>query len=72
MIEYLQGETDTGFVEAVGKLIANYSQPEVLKYVIEALMKEPEEGCLIRGEKNRIEFMDTLYQRLLKNALMNW
>jgi hypothetical protein len=54
MIEYLKGESDTGFIDTVEKIINNYSQPEVLKYVIEALMEETEEGCLIRDENKGI------------------
>lgn len=54
MIEYLKDESDTGFIDTVEKIINNYSQPEVLKYVIEALMEETEEGCLIRDENKGI------------------
>lgn len=51
MLEYLQGESDSDFVDTVEKIFENYPQPEVLKYVIEALMTEAEEGDAIR-EKN--------------------
>jgi len=54
MIEYLKGESDTGFIDTAKTIINNYSQPEVLKYVIEALMEETEEGCLIREENKGI------------------
>jgi len=35
-----------------------YGQPEVLKHVVEALMEEPEEGCLIRDANKGIMFLD--------------
>lgn len=50
MLEYLDGESETGFVEAVRGLLDGYNQVEVLRYVINALMEEPEEGCDIRGD----------------------
>jgi len=50
MIEYLKGKSDTDFTNAAENLINNYPQPEVLKYVIEALIEKTEEGCLIRDE----------------------
>jgi len=50
MLEYLAGESEAGFMDTLGQVINNYPQPEVLKYVVEALMEEPEEGCLIRDE----------------------
>ncbi|MFQ6003812.1 MAG: hypothetical protein ACE5KJ_08700 [Candidatus Zixiibacteriota bacterium] len=50
MLEYLEGESETGFVESVEGMLENYNQREVLGYVMEALMEEPEEGCLIREE----------------------
>lgn len=51
MIEYLQGESEAGFIDTVREIINNYGQPEVLRYVVEALMEEEEEGCLIREER---------------------
>ena len=50
MLECLEGEPESSFI----KIINNYSQPVVLKYVIEALMEEPEEDCLIRDENKGI------------------
>ncbi len=51
MIEYLEGEPETAFMDTVEKMINNYNQPEVLRYVLEALMEEePEEDCIIRDE----------------------
>ena len=58
MAEYLQGETEEGFLEATKTAIGNYSQPEVLKYVVEAIMEEPEEGCVIRDDNRGIMFLD--------------
>ena len=50
MLEYLDGESEAGFMNTLRRVVNNYPQPEVLKYVVEALMEEPEEGCLIRDE----------------------
>ena len=54
MLESLEGESDAGFIAATEKIINNYSQPEVLKYVVEALTEEPEADCLIRDENKGI------------------
>lgn len=54
MIEYLKGKSYIEFINNAENIINNYSQPEVLKYVIEALMEETEEGCLIRDENKGI------------------
>lgn len=53
MLKYLEDESDS-FIDTMEKMINDYSQPEVLKYVVEALMEEPEEGCLIRDENKGI------------------
>lgn len=59
MAEYLGGETgEEGFLQATKTIISNYGQPEVLRYVVEALMEEPEEGCVIRDENIGIMFLD--------------
>lgn len=50
MLEYLAGESETGFMDTLRQVVNNYPQPEVLKYVVEALVEEPEEGSLIREE----------------------
>ena len=50
MLEYLEEESETGFVEAVRDLLDGYNQVEVLRFVMNALMEEPEEGCDIRGD----------------------
>jgi hypothetical protein len=59
MAEYLQRETtEDGFEQAAELIISNYGQPEVLKYVVEALMEEPEEGCVIQDENRGLMFLD--------------
>ncbi len=58
LLEYLEGESNTGFIDTMEKIVDNYSQSKVLKYVIEALMEEPEEGCLIREENKGIMMLD--------------
>lgn len=58
MAEYLQGETQEGFLQATRTMISNYNQPEVLKYVVEAIMEEPEERCIIRDENRGIMLLD--------------
>jgi len=58
MAEYLQGETETGFEEATRKIIENYKQHEVLRYVVEAIMEDTEESCPIREENKGIMLLD--------------
>jgi hypothetical protein len=58
MAEYLQGETEAGFVEATKTIINSYRQPEVLRYVIEALMEGEEEDGIIRDENKGIMMLD--------------
>ena len=50
LIEYLEGESEVDFMETVEELVKNYNQREVLGYVVEALMEESDEECLIRDE----------------------
>ncbi len=50
MLEYLDGESETGFIDVLEKIINNYNQPEVLRYVVEALVEEPKEESMIRDE----------------------
>lgn len=52
MLKYLEGESEASLMDTVERMLSSYGQPEVLKYVVEALMEEPEEGCLIR-DKNK-------------------
>lgn len=44
MLEYLNEESESGFVETVETMIENYNQPEVLQFVVEALIEEDEEN----------------------------
>jgi len=43
MLEYLEGELEAEFYEVVSKMTAGYNQPEVLRYVIEALIESDQE-----------------------------
>ena len=52
MLDYLEDESEIGIEEAVKDLLDNYNQKEVLRYALETIMEEPEEGCLIR-DKNK-------------------
>jgi hypothetical protein len=58
MAEYLRGETEAGFEEATRKIIGNYKQPEVLRYVVEAIMEDTEESSPIREENKGIMLLD--------------
>ena len=58
MAEYLRGETEAGFEEASRKIIGSYKQPEVLRYVVEAIMEDTEESSPIREENKGIMFLD--------------
>jgi len=50
MLEYLEGETEIGFYETTATILEDYNQPEVLRYVVEALMEDDEEAVDIREE----------------------
>ena len=54
MLEYLEDESNTDFITTVALLIDDYNQPEVLKYVVEALMEDSEEEYDIRDENTGI------------------
>lgn len=58
MAEYLQGETDDDFTETTRNIIGNYRQAEVLRYVVEAIMEEPEKGCHIRDDNRGFMLLD--------------
>jgi len=47
---YLEGEPESEVVKVMTDVKANYNQVEVLRYVTEALMEDPEEGCNIRPQ----------------------
>lgn len=50
MLDYLEDEPMPDFTRIVESLTCNYNQIDVLRYVVEALMEEPEEECDIREE----------------------
>ncbi len=50
MIESLENESSDDFIASVRKMVKNNSHPELLKVVVEALMEEPEDGCVMRDE----------------------
>ena len=50
MLEYLEDESETDFIETTENMLYNYNQQEVLRYVLEAIMEEPEEDSEIREE----------------------
>jgi hypothetical protein len=43
MLEYLSGESEAEFMQAVSGLLVDYPQPEVLRFVIESVFEEDEE-----------------------------
>lgn len=43
MLEYLEGESEFDFTDTVATIYSSYNQPEVLRYVLEALFEEDEE-----------------------------
>lgn len=54
MLEYLEGESEADFMKTTEKILDNYNQKEVLRYVLEAIMEEPEDDCEIRDENRGI------------------
>ncbi len=54
MLERFPGKPFDQMEKGVEEMLRNYNQREVLKYVVEALMEEPEEGCFIREENKGI------------------
>jgi len=50
MLDYLDGESEVEFSETVGEIISNYNQPEILRYIVDSLFEEDEEGVEIRDE----------------------
>jgi len=70
MLEYLAGEPETEFMETVEKIMECYPQAELLKYIIDRLMEEPDKGVALRDDsigmmvlylKTLIDCMDTVY-----------
>lgn len=58
MAEYLKGETESGFIGVTRSVFDSYNQREVLRFVVEAIMEEPEEGEVIRDEAIGALFLD--------------
>ncbi|HIE13168.1 MAG TPA: hypothetical protein EYP63_07065, partial [Desulfotomaculum sp.] len=54
MLERFAGEPFDLMEKGIEGMLRNYHQREVLEYVVEALMEEPEEGCFIRDENRGI------------------
>jgi len=48
MLEYLEGESETDFIKSTEKIILNYNQKNILKYIIETIVEDKE--CLLRDE----------------------
>jgi hypothetical protein len=48
MLEYLAGESETGFRETVDIIMRSYGQEELLRYIIERIYEEPQKGSHIR------------------------
>jgi hypothetical protein len=42
MLEYLAGEPESEFLETVGKIMDSYNQSELLRYIIDKIMEEPQ------------------------------
>lgn len=58
MLGDLQKVSEAGFLDVLRRVVESCGQPEVLRFVIEALMEEPEEGCLIRDVNTGIMMID--------------
>jgi hypothetical protein len=54
MVEYLRSETE----EATRKIIGSYGQPDVLRYVVDAIMEDTEGSNPVREENKGIMFLD--------------
>ncbi len=44
MLEYLSGEPETDFMDTVAKIMSKYHQSELLRYIIDRLLEEPDKG----------------------------
>jgi hypothetical protein len=67
MLDYLQSEPESDFEDTVKIIFENYNQTEVLRYVLDAIMEETEDGAHVRDEnkglmlyflKNLIDCLD--------------
>lgn len=50
MLDYLEGESEDEFTLTVAKILINYSQKEVLKFVVKALTEDVSDDRSIRDE----------------------
>ena len=50
MLEYFNSETDAEFTDTLMAMVKNYPQPEVLKFIIEMVMKGIREECIVRND----------------------
>ncbi|MDZ7333426.1 MAG: hypothetical protein ONB31_15735 [candidate division KSB1 bacterium] len=50
MLQYLEGEDENESYDTTAKMFQSYNQTEVLRYVVEALMEEDEQGVNIRED----------------------
>jgi hypothetical protein len=66
MLEYFDDESDASFYDAAEKVFKNCNQSEIMKYILEALMEEPEEGVIIRDESIGPMF---LYLKIVLDAM---
>lgn len=50
MLEYLEGESEEDFMSTIQVLIESYNQPEILRYVVEAIIEDDEDSFAIGDE----------------------
>ncbi|MBC7105974.1 MAG: hypothetical protein H5T97_08540, partial [Firmicutes bacterium] len=55
--ERLAGKGPRAVARAAAELLGRSSQPELLRYVVEALMEEDEPGCVIRPDAKGLLLM---------------
>lgn len=57
MLEYLEGESEFDFMDTVATIYSSYNQPEILRYVLEAMFEEDEVSESIREEMKGMVFV---------------
>jgi hypothetical protein len=50
MLEYLAGEPDSEFMDTTESIMAKYHQAELLRYIIDRLMEEPDKGITLNAD----------------------
>jgi hypothetical protein len=50
MLEYLAGEPDSEFMDTTENIMAKYHQAELLRYIIDRLMEEPDKGIELNAD----------------------